>query len=270
MTRFHLARDGQSLGRLGQAEILAALVAGDLRPSDLTWAEGEAAWIPLAGRTWAAPFAARTPVGEGPPLERPGLAWWRALLPTLRETLVAPGATFRPSSRPPRLLPGILWHAGLALLANLAALHLAERFLRSPWQRTEQLLEGILPSWGSAWEVFKLWALLSPLIVVVGTLLGATLLHAMLRLLRGGRGGWISTFRVLNYVGGCANVLLAIPLLGLLAGPWALACAGLGLAAAHGDPPLKVSGAFLLAGLLALACLLSAVVIVLLPFLVRL
>jgi len=270
MTRIHLARDGSSLGQLSQVEVLAALAAGDLRATDLSWAEGDVAWTPLGSRPWAAPFAKRVSIGQGPALERPGLAWWRALLPTFRETLIAPGATFRPSAQPPRVLPGLAWHASLALLSNLVGLYWAERFLRNPWQRSEQLLEGMLPSWGSAWEFFQLWALLSPVVVVAGTVLGATLIHAMLRLLRGGKAGWISTFRVLNYVGGSANVLLAIPLLGILAGPWALSCAALGLASAHGDVPLKTFGAFTLTGLLAIACLLAALVIALLPFVTQL
>lgn len=270
MNRYHLARDGHSLGRLDQAEILAGLAAGDLRPADLTWIEGEPAWLPLAARPWASAFARRAPVGQGPALERAGLAWWRALLPTFRESLIAPGVTFRPSPRPPRVLPGLAWHSTLALVANLIGLHWAERFLRNPWQRSEQLLEGILPSWGSAWEFLKLWAFLSPLLVAVGTLVGATLIHAMLRLLRGGKAGWVSTFRVLNYVGGSANLLLAVPWLGILAAPWALACAALGLASAHGDPAAKSFGAFALAGLLALACLLAAALIALLPFLAQL
>lgn len=270
MNRYHLARDGQSLGRLGQAEILSALAVGDLRAADLTWAEGEPAWIPLADRPWAAAFARRAPIGQGPALERPGLARWRALLPTFRETLIAPGVTFRPSPHPPRVLPGLIWHATLALVANLIGLHWADRYLRNPWQRSEQLLEGILPSWGSAWEFLQIWALASPLLVVVGTLVGTTLIHAMLRLLRGGKAGWVSTFRVLNYVGGSANLLLAVPWLGILAGPWALACAALGLASAHGDPAVKSFGAFALAGLLTLACLLAAAVIALLPFLTQL
>jgi hypothetical protein len=270
MIRYHLARDGSSLGHLEQAEVLARLAAGELRPSDLSWTEGEAAWSPLRRRPWCAAFARRPALGEGPALERPGLAWWRALLPTFRETLIAPGVTFRPSPHPPRIFPGLAWHIALALLSNLAGLYWAERYLRNPWQRSEQLLEGLLPSWGSVWDFFQLWALLSPVLVLLGTLVGATLIHAMLRLLRGGKAGWVATFRVLNYVGGSANLLLAVPLLGLLAGPWALACAALGLAAAHGDTPLKSVGAFVLTGLLALACLLAALVIALLPFLVDL
>jgi len=266
MNRYHLARDGASLGQLEPAEILGRLAAGELRPSDLSWSEGEPAWTPLAARPWCAPFARRAPLGDGPALERPGLAWWRALLPTLRETLIAPGVTFRPSPHPPRVLPGLAWHASLALLSNLAGLYWAERYLRNPWQRSEQLLEGLLPSWGRAWEFFQIWALVSPLLVVVGTAVGATLLHAMLRLMRGGKAGWAATFRVLNYVGGSANLLLAIPLLGILAGPWALACAALGLASAHGDTPFKAAASFVLTGLLALACLLAALVIALLPF----
>lgn len=270
MTRLHLARDGASLGQLEQAEILAHLADGRLRPSDLSWAEGESGWIPLARRAWVTPLARRAPLGDGPALERPGLAWWRALLPTFRETLIAPGATFRPSPHPPRILPGLAWHAILALLANLAGLYWAERYLRNPWQRSEQLLEGLLPSWSSAWEFFRIWALLSPALVILGTFVGATLLHAMLRLLRGGKAGWTATFRVLNYVGGSANLLLAVPLVGILAGPWALACATLGLASAHGDSSLKPAAAFVLTGLLALACLLAALVIALLPFLTQL
>lgn len=270
MRPFHLARDGRSLGRLGQPEILAGLAKGELLGTDLSWIEGEPSWVLLRDRAWAAAFARRAPLGPGVALECPDLPWWRRLLPTFRESLVAPRETFRPSVRPPRFWPGLLWHAVLALLANLAGLHWADRFLRHPWQRSEQLLEGFLPSWGTAWEVFKVWALLSPLIVVVGTLVGATLLHAMLRLTRGGKAGWLATFSVLNYVGGSANVLLAIPYLGLLAGPWALSCAALGLSAAHGDPLPKSVGAFVLLGGLALACLLAAAVIALLPFFIPL
>ena len=64
--QIHIARDGQKLGPFSTEEVTARLAAGELRPTDLAWAEGRAEWCPLS----AFPGFSSAP-GTPPPLRAP-------------------------------------------------------------------------------------------------------------------------------------------------------------------------------------------------------
>ena len=46
--QIHVARDGQKFGPFSPEEITARLASGELRPTDLAWAEGRPDWCPLS------------------------------------------------------------------------------------------------------------------------------------------------------------------------------------------------------------------------------
>ncbi len=269
MEPLHLARDGASLGIHAQGEVLAGLADGRFRPSDLSWSPGEPAWAPLRARPWVAGVLPRS---EPLAWEDPSRRWHVALLPTLRRTLLAPSAAFAPapSPEPLRLGPPLAWHLLLATFANLLGLGWAHWLVRPYWEQARLLTRELLPEWVTILGYLGLWALATPVLVLGGAFLAAFYLHGFLRLVGAGAAGWRSTFRVLNYVGGSANLLLAIPFLGILAGPWGLGCAMAGLASAHGASRPRVGVALTLAaGVVAFAAL-GALLLVVLAFTMRL
>ena len=267
MDLIHLARDGASLGTHQRAEVLAGLAEGRFRPGDLSWTPGEPAWLPLRERPWSAGFLPR---GETLAWEDPGRRWPAAILPTLRRTLLAPGRTFAPESAPVRLAPALGWHLFLGTFANLIGLGWANWLVRPYWEQLRLMSGSLMPEWGTVLGYLAFWALATPFLILAGAFLGSAYLHGWLRLLGAGRGGWRATFRVLNYVGGSANLLLAIPFVGIVAGPWGLGCALLGLASAHGAARGRVGLALGLAAFLVAFVAMGALVLVLLAFASRL
>lgn len=267
MLRYHLARDGRSLGMLEQVELVRALQTGELQADDLSWCEGESGWSPLRLRPWAAAFI---PALTGPTLERVGRPWYRRILPTFRDVLLAPTRTFTPGAGPLALLPALGWHLTLATLANGLGLFWAQWFFRSYWLHARSLSQGLLPDWSEAFHVLTLWALATPVLVLIGAFTVTYSVHGLLRLVRAGSGGWRATFRVLNYTGGAVHLLLAIPLVGFLAAPWGFAYTLPALAAAHRTSVGRVAAAFALAAFLMLGSLLLSLLMVWFAFSTRL
>jgi len=268
-SRLHLARDGRSLGQREAAAIAPALIAGELLPTDLSWREGEPAWVPLGQRP---EFSGATAfrVTPEPALERwrsVGLA--RAAGLTLRETLLAPTSTFAALPARGHVWTPFLFHLFLACLANALGLLWAEWFIRPIWERSLGLLLPLLP-WGQVFSFFGWLALATPLLVFVGSWVGPALLHLALRIVGGGRGGWGVTFRVTNYIGAAANLVLAVPILGALALPWGGYCLLAGLSAAHRDAGWKPALALALTLLSACCLMLGVAFLALMPFFAQL
>lgn len=267
MDTLHLARDGASLGTHGRAEVLVGLGDGRFRPSDLSWSPGETAWVPLRERPWA---AGMMPAAEPLPWEDPGRRWLAAIFPTLHRALLAPFRAFQPAPGIPRLAPALSWHLLLATFANLLGLGWAHWLVRPYWERLRLLSGDLMPDWGSVVVYLALWALATPVLVLAGAFLVSFYIQGFLRLLRAGAAGWRATFRVVNYVGGAANLLLAFPFVGILAAPWGMACAMAGLASAHGASRGRVGVALALAALVVAFASLGALLLVVLAFATRL
>ncbi len=267
MDPLHLARDGASLGTHGQAEVLVGLGDGRFRPSDLSWTPGESAWVPLRARPWVAGVLPRA---EPMPWEDPSRRWPLAIFPTLRRTLLSPTRAFAPASGAVRLAPPLAWHLLLATFANLIGLGWAHLIFRPYWEQFRLLSGSLIPEWTTVLAYMSLWALATPFLVLTGAFLASFYLQGFLRLVGVGAAGWRSTFRVLNYVGGSANLLLAIPFLGILAGPWGLGCAMAGLASAHGASRTRVGVAMTLAALGVAFAALGTLLMVVLAFTMRL
>lgn len=267
MDPLHLARDGASLGTHGQAEVLAGLAEGRFRPSDLSWSPGEASWVALRARAWVAGVLPRA---EPLPWEDPSRRWPLALFPTLRRTLLAPSRGFEPGAGQVRLAPALTWHLLLATFANLIGLGWAHWLVRPYWEQARLMTGSLIPEWTTLVGYLAIWALATPLLVLAGGFLATFYIQGFLRLLKAGKAGWRPTFRVLNYVGGSANLLLAFPFVGILAGPWGLGCAMAGLASAHGASRARVGVALSLAAAGVAFAALGALLLVVLAFTMRL
>jgi len=268
-TRLHLARDGYSLGERDLSEISAALATGELHFADLSWREGEAAWLPLGQRP---EFATATALRVAP---QPALERWRevglvrASGLTLRETLLAPVSTFAALPQSGSLAPAFALHLFVACLANAVGLLWAEWFIRPFWEAAPDSLSTLLP-WGQVFRFFGWLALVTPVLVTVGAWVGPTILHGALRLTGGGKRGWSTTFRVTNYVGAATNLILAIPMLGILALPWGAFCLIAGLGASHQDDAWRPMLAIVLTCLTACCLVVGAAVLALMPFFAQL
>lgn len=76
--------------------------------------------------------------------------------------------------------------------------------------------------------------ILSPILVTVGTFIGAGILHLFLMLFGGANRGFEATFRVIAYVGGATALFNAIPICGgLILFVWSTVCEVIGAKEAH-------------------------------------
>jgi hypothetical protein len=78
------------------------------------------------------------------------------------------------------------------------------------------------------------WAILTPLFLVLGSFIGAGILHLSLMLCQGAKQPFETTFRTYCYASGAAAPLQFVPICGAYAaGIWALVCLCIGIAKAH-------------------------------------
>jgi hypothetical protein len=265
MPRFHLARDGRSLGQKTSDEVAAGLVGQLFRPTDLSWKEGEPAWMPLVERPEFRAANTFRQVPE-PALERRReMSLPHACVLTLREILLGPVTTF--TALPPQgsLWVPFLWHLVLACLANVFGLVWAEWLIRPMWESVWGDMIHLFP-WGQIYRYMGYHALLTPVLVTLGVLVTSALIHLGLMLFGGGKRGWGVTFRVMNYVGGAANAVLALPFFGILAFPWGAYCLLAGLSAGHRDASWKTILAILFLFITSCCLLIGGAFLAFLPF----
>jgi hypothetical protein len=105
--------------------------------------------------------------------------------------------------------------------------------------------------------------LFSPIILLLGLILSASVTHVMLLLLRGATHGFDTTLRVFCYA--YSPMLFGVvPVLGNIVGAiWMLVVAVLGLAAAHATPPWKPALALALPFLVLMGIILMALMAIL-------
>jgi hypothetical protein len=108
---------------------------------------------------------------------------------------------------------------------------------------------------------YALNLVLSPFIFLVGTLVGAGVVHLLLLLFGGAPGGFETTLRV-NAYSAAPTVAMVIPFLGgLIAMVWWLVLLIVGLGAAHRIPTGRAAAAVLIPVALCCACLVVGVVL---------
>jgi len=255
---YHLADRGQSLGVLDYQAVLAGLATGRLSPDVLAWQEGDAAWVALRLRPEFASGLSAVASLEPPP---PALPWeaqvtrWSArpkfatLWGTLKAVLFRPQATFTAEVSTDGLrapLQWLLWASVIAVLIGFPLWSLLLT-LRPMLLGKIGLPEAAAPAIFNLTYFFRALAVY-PLAALVGTFVTTFIVHGLLRLFGGGRGGWPRTFRSLAYVGGAMCFVLALPVTACAVPLWGFILAFLALGFAHQEPAWR---GFLAVGIMA-------------------
>jgi hypothetical protein len=241
MAMIHVARDGAKLGEFTLEQIQQGLATGQFRATDLGWQTGMAEWRPLSelvgGATpAAAPVVATVTAaapGSGLPWEhRQQLGLVKAWLDTVSLLISKPSEAFtmmRPEGGlTDPLLFGVIGGCAGSIVSIL-------------FQGVMQSIPGL--SGGndfyhaigvSQWAFFIIYAVLSPLLVVLGLFVGSAVLHLCLMLVGGANRSFETTFRVVCFAGGAANLFSMIPICGgWIAAVYQIELNCIGLSRAH-------------------------------------
>ena len=245
----HVARDGAKLGEFTLEQIQQGLRTGQFRSSDLGWQSGMPDWRPLselagvaappaAGAMPALPpitaagVAADSP-GVGLPWEhRAQLGLVKAWFDTVSLLITKPSEAFtmmRPEGGlTDPLLFGLIGGSAGGIVSII-------------FQGLFQSIPGIagrndaFNSLGIGVGVILLiYAVLMPLLVTVGMFIGAAVLHLCLMLVGGANRSFETTFRVVGFTAGAANLFSMIPFCGgIIALVYHIVLQCIGLSRAH-------------------------------------
>ncbi len=250
MPMIHVARDGAKLGEFTLEQIQDGLRTGQFRSSDLGWQPGMADWRPLSeiagaaassapGAAPALPLAAAASgvsagsPGAGLPWEhRAQLGLFKAWFDTVSLLITKPSEAFT-MMRPEGGLTG-------PLLFGLIGGSLGG-IVSIIFQGLLQSIPGIagrndaFNSLGiQIWVVLVVYAVLMPLLVTVGLFLGGAILHLCLMLVGGANRPFETTFRVVCFSAGAANLFCMIPFCGgIIALVYQIVLECIGLSRAH-------------------------------------
>ena len=244
----HVARDGAKLGEFTLEQIRAGLGTGQFRATDLGWQSGMTDWRPLgelvsaaAGPTPAASTPAAAPLavaatpapGSGLPWEnRQQIGMVKAWLDTVSLLIAKPSDAFAMMRPEGGLMDPLLF----GLIGGCAGTIVSILF--------QGLMQSI-PGMGggndffraagiSHWAFIIIYAVLSPLLVLLGLFIGSAVLHLCLMLVGGANRSFETTFRVICFAGGAANLFSMIPMCGgLIAAVYNVVLNCIGLSRAH-------------------------------------
>ena len=240
----HVARDGAKLGEFTLEQIQAGLASGQFRATDLAWQSGMAEWRPLSefvGATSApAPAAAPLSVTAAPAVAASGLPWEhrqqlglvKAWFDTVSLLITRPSEAFTMMRPEGGMTDPLLF----GLIGGCAGSVVSILF---------QGLMSSIPGFAGNDEVFRhfgvshlafliIYAVLSPLLVAFGIFLGSAVLHLCLMLVGGANRSFETTFRVVCFTGGAANLFSMIPVCGgFIALVYSIVLYCIGLSRAH-------------------------------------
>jgi hypothetical protein len=239
----HVARDGAKLGEFTLEQVREGLNTGQFRATDLGWQTGMAEWRPLseiAGATSGAPPVAAPLAVAHAPAAGTGLPWEnrqqiglvKAWLDTVSLLIAKPSEAFtmmRPEGgMMDPLLFGLIGGCAGSIVSILFQALL--RFIPGFGGRDDLFnMFGI-----SQWVFLVIYAVLSPLFVLMGLFLAGALLHVCLMLVGGANRPFETTFRVVCFTAGAANLFSMIPMCGgLIAAVYNVVLECIGLSRAH-------------------------------------
>ncbi|MEY2502221.1 MAG: hypothetical protein QOI07_2555 [Verrucomicrobiota bacterium] len=239
----HVARDGAKLGEFALEQVRDGLNTGQFRATDLGWQTGMAEWRPLseiAGATAGAPPGAAPLAVADAPAAGTGLPWEnrqqiglvKAWLDTVSLLIAKPSEAFammRPEGgMMDPLLFGLIGGCAGSIVSILFQALL--RFIPGFGGRDDLFnMFGI-----SQWVFLVIYAVLSPLFVLLGLFLAGALLHVCLMLVGGANRPFETTFRVVCFTAGAANLFSMIPMCGgLIAAVYNVVLECIGLSRAH-------------------------------------
>jgi len=238
----HVARDGAKLGEFTLEQIRAGLTTGQFRPTDLAWQTGMTDWRPLSefvGVTSAPPPVA-TPLAVAAPAVASGLPWehrqqlgfGKAWFDTVSLLITKPSEAFT-LMRPEGGLVDPLLFGLIGGCAGSIVSILFQGLVRS------------IPGFAGRDDIFHyfgvshlafiiIYAVLSPLLVIIGLFIGSGILHLCLMLVGGANRSFETTFRVVCFAGGAANLFSMIPICGgIIALVYHIVLNCIGLSRAH-------------------------------------
>jgi hypothetical protein len=271
---YHLAERGVSVGVLSAAEVEAGLATGRLSSSTYSWREGEAGWIALAARPeFASAIGAFQTLVPPPALAFDATLLlrldWTTWARTMRAVWSAPRSAFRPSTISAGLGRAAFWVLFCATLAApFVYLQLVLTDAALPFSGRRSILSGIQVAAPAGLDLSRFAAFFFPfpLAMVVLTMAGACLLHALLVLLGGGKAGFRVTARVVAYVTGAMLMLAFVPC-GWALAPFAmLAYLSVSLREAHRDAAWKPLFALTIAGFCSVCVALAFMALAVWPF----
>jgi hypothetical protein len=238
----HVARDGAKLGEFTLEQIRQGLASGQFRPTDLGWQNGMSDWRPLSefsGVIGATPAAA-APALVSDAVPASGLPWEnrqqlgivKAWLDTVALLIGKPAEAFKMMRPEGGLMDPLLF----GLIGGCAGSVVSILF-----QGLMQSIPGVASGSDMShlfglghWAFVIIYAVLSPLLVVMGLFIGGAILHLCLMLVGGANRSFETTFRVVCFAGGAANLFSMIPMCGgLVALVYQIVLNCIGLTNAH-------------------------------------
>jgi hypothetical protein len=246
MPMIHVARDGAKLGEFTLEQIRAGLTAGQFRLTDLGWQTGMAEWRPLSEMVPAAtppgepvppslPLAAAATAapGAGLPWEhRSQLGFLRAFFDTVSLLVTKPGDAFTLMRPEGGLGDPLLFALIGGCAASIVSLALQFGLQSVPGLGSNRELFaafGVAP-----WVFFILGAVFTPIMLAIGLFIGSGILHLCLMLVGGANRSFETTFRVVCFSSGTANLFSMVPVCGgLIAIGFNIALECIGISRAH-------------------------------------
>jgi len=230
----HVARDGAKLGEFTLEQIRDGLSNGQLRVTDLGWQPGLTEWRPLSE------LVAPAPADQTPALPATGLPWehrneigfFTAFLHTVSLLITRPAEAFTRMRPEGGLMDPLLFGlvgGSAAYLVSLVFQVLLESIPGYPGDNAMFHLFGL-----NQWVLLLIFAVLSPVTVLLGLFIGAGILHVSLMLLGGANRPFETTLRVVCFTGGSANLFSMIPVCGaLIAFVYTIVLETIGISRAH-------------------------------------
>jgi hypothetical protein len=250
---YHLAERGVGVGVLTPEEVEAGLATGRLSAATFSWREGEAGWVTLGTRPEFASaigaFRALVPppalAFEAGPLLKLG---WTAWAQTLLTVWGSPRIAFRGASRSASLGRAFWWVLACATIA--APFLYVQLTLMGAATSSAQVLPGVKGVAPAVFDLGHFSAFFFPFPPTMAALVfgGACLLHAVLVLVGGGKGGFRATVRVVAYVVGAMLIPAVVPCAWVLFPFVVLGYLSASLRTAHQDVAWKASLALAVAG----------------------
>jgi hypothetical protein len=245
MPMIHVARDGAKLGEFTLEQIRDGLRTGQFRATDLGWQSGMADWRPLSefvgGAAGAAPAATPLAVagipaasaGAGLPWERRAeLGFVKAWFDTVSLLITKPSDAFTMMRPEGGLMDPLLFGLIGGCAGSIVSILFQGLFQSIPGfaSRNDALdMFGLGP-----WALIIIYAVLSPLLVLLGLFLGGGVLHLCLMLVGGANRSFETTFRVVCFSSGAANLFSMIPMCGgIIAAVYNIVLECIGLTRAH-------------------------------------
>lgn len=257
MAMIHISRSGGTLGVFDEARVREGLGTGEFIDTDLGWTEGMATWRPLSElesfRAEPAPQVPPPPVAPSralpvepasftpevsPVVQAEGLPWenrarlgfLNALFATIGMVLTRPSEAFTVMKRDAGIGDPLLYALLIGTAGGIVSFGFSLIINSLGLMAGRGGLSDIMGAGVSSFFML----IMTPIIVVVGTFIAAGLLHVCLMLVGGAKRSFETTYRVVAYGGGSANVFQLVPVCGsMITVVTSLVLYCIGLARAH-------------------------------------